>query len=59
MQTLISDLSNTLEKIDDINNKSVVFDFHLFFEAKLEAQGGNPVLKQKSLAKLIQIKEKI
>ena len=49
-----------LEKIDDINNKSTVFgeDFNLSFAAKLEAQGGNPVLKKKSLRKLIQIKEK-
>ena len=56
----LSDLSNMLEKIDDINNKSIVFggDLNLFFEVKLEAQGGNPVLKKKSLAKLIQIKEK-
>ena len=44
----LSDLSNVLEKIDDINNKYIVFggDFNLFFEAKLEAQGGNPVLKK-------------
>ena len=49
-----------LEKVDDINNKSIEFggDFNLFFEAKLEAQEGNPVLKKKTLAKLIQIKEK-
>ena len=48
-----------LEKIDDINNKSIVFgrDFHLLFEAKLEAQGGNPAMNKKSLAKLVQIKE--
>ena len=54
----LSDLSNMLEKIDDINNKSIAFwgDFNLFFEAKLEAQGGTPVLKKISLAKLIQIK---
>ena len=47
----LSDLSNMLEKIDDINNKSIVFegDFHLFFEAKLEAQGGNPVLQKNFL----------
>ena len=52
----LSDLSNMLEKIDNINNKSIAFggDFNLFFEAKLEAQGGNPVLKKKILAKLIQ-----
>ena len=50
-----------LEKIDDINNKSIVFggDFNLFFEDKLVAQGGNSALKKKSLVKLIQIKENI
>ena len=54
----LSDFSNMLEKVDDINNKSIKFggDFNLFFEAKLEAQEGNPVLKKKTLAKLIQIK---
>ena len=48
-----------LEKIDDTNNESIVFggDFNLFFEAKLEKQRGSPVLKKKSLAKLIQIKQ--
>ena len=49
----LSDLSDLLEKIDDINNKSIVFgDCNLFVEAKLEAQAENPVLKKKSLAKL-------
>ena len=50
-----------LKKIDDISNKRIVFggDFKLFFEAKLEAQEGNPVMKKKSLPKLIQIQEKI
>ena len=54
------DLSDMLEKIDNINNKNVVFggDFNMLFEAKSEAQGGNPVLKKNSLAKLIQIKKK-
>ena len=49
-----------LEKIDDIDHKNIVFggDFNLFFEAKLEAQGGNLVLKKITLVKLIQIKEK-
>ena len=51
----LSDLSNMLEKIDDISNKRIVFegDLNLFFEAKLEGQEGNPVMKKKSLAKLI------
>ena len=48
-----------LEKIDDTNNESIVFggDFNLFFEAKSEKQRGSPVLKKKSLAKLMQIKQ--
>ena len=56
----ISDPKNMLEKIDDINNKSIVFegDLNLFFEAKLKVQEGNLVLKKESLANLIQIKEK-
>ena len=51
---------NILEKINDIGNKRIVFgeDFNLFFEAELEAQGGNPFLKRKYSAKLIQINEK-
>ena len=38
--------------------KAFVFagGFNLFFEAKLEAQEGNHVMKKKPLAKLIQIK---
>ena len=32
-------------------------DFNLFFKSKLEAQGGNPTFKKKSLAKLIEFKK--
>ena len=41
--SLLSDLSNILEKGDDIANKSVVLivDFNLFFEVKLESQEGS------------------
>ena len=55
----LCDLSSMLEKIDDTNNESIVFggDFNLFFEAKSEKQRGSPVLKKKSLAKLMQIKQ--
>ena len=47
----LSDLSNMLEKVDDINNKNIVFreDFYLFLEGKLEAQRGNPILKKNKL----------
>ena len=52
---ILSDLSNMLY------GKSIVFggSFNLFFLTKLEAQGGNPELKKKSLVKLIEIKEKM
>ena len=58
--SMFSDLINKLEEIDDFNNKSIVFggDINLFFEARLETQWGNPVLKKKSSSKLIQIEEK-
>ena len=57
----LSDLSNMLEKIDVINNKSIVFGgyFNLFFEAKLEAQGGNPELKKRIFSKTNANKTKI
>ena len=32
-------------------------DFNIFFDSKLDAQGGNPTIKKKSLAKLIELKE--
>ena len=32
-------------------------DLNLFFNSKLDTAGGNPTLKRKSLAKLIEFKE--
>ena len=32
-------------------------DFNLFFNSKLDAQGRNPTIKKRSLAKLIELKE--
>ena len=32
-------------------------DFNILFNSKLDAQGGNPTIKRKSLAKLIEFKE--
>ena len=48
-----------LNSIPNIINKNVILggDFNLFFNTSLETQGGNPILKKKSLAKLIEIKE--
>ena len=55
----LSDLSNMLEKTEDTNNKSIVFGgyFNLFFEAKLEAHGGN-CTKEKIFSKTIINKRK-
>ena len=33
-------------------------DFNLFFDQKLEAMGGNSVLENKSISKVLQITEK-
>ena len=39
--------------------KNIIFggDFNLIFDCKFNASGRNPILKKKSLAKLIEIKE--
>ena len=54
-----STLQKLLETLDDYNNKNIVFggDFNLIFDCKLDASGGSLILKRKSLAKLIEIKE--
>ena len=31
--------------------------FNLFFDSKLDVQGGNPTIKKKSLAKIVELKE--
>ena len=56
---VLSSLFELLEEFDIILTKQLVMagDFNLFFNSKLEAQGGNPTLKKKSLAKLIEFKE--
>ena len=54
---VLSSLSKLLEDFDISLTKQLVMagDFNLFFNSKLEAQGGNPTLKKKSLAKLIEL----
>ena len=53
-------LQNMLDAIET-SNKQIVFggDFNLIFDCKLETNGGNPALKNKSLAKLIEIIESL
>ena len=52
-------LEKLLEKVDDYNKKKIVFggDFNWIFGCKFDATRGNPILKKKSLVKLIEIKE--
>ena len=54
------DVSNNmfvlLEKFDKNPEKHLI-TFNLFFDSKLDAQGGNPLIKKKSLAKLIDLKK--
>ena len=56
---VLSSLFELLEEFDISPAKQLVMvgDFNLFFNSKLEAHGGNPTLKKKSLAKLIEFKE--
>ena len=50
---------NYLKKLLIITKKSIIFgsDFNLIFHCKFDASRRNPLLKRKSLAKLIEIKE--
>ena len=54
-------LCNFLSNITDLHCKNIVFggDFNVFLDTNYEAQGGNPTLKKKSVAKLIHIKESL
>ena len=54
-----SSLQKLLGKLDDYSQKNIVFgdDFNLIFDQKFDASGGKSILKRKSIAKLIEIKE--
>ena len=57
---VLSSLFELLEEFHANPTKQLVMtgDFNLFFDLKLEAQGGNSTLKKKSLAKLTEFKER-
>ena len=48
-----------LSNLENIDNHNVIFagDFNIFFEASLEAKGGTPTLKNRSINKLIEVNE--
>ena len=56
---VLSSLFELLEEFDISPTKQLAMAgvFNSFFNSKLEAQGRNPTLKKKSLAKLIEFKE--
>ena len=55
----LTKLSEMLNSIPEIINMNVILagDFNVFFHTLLEIQGGNRILKKKSLTKIIEIKE--
>ena len=59
LETLLDQVS-IIDKVKDIQSKNIVLggDFNVIFDISLESLGRNPCLRKKSIAKLIQIKEK-
>ena len=57
----LDNLNLLLSKIDCIHTKQIIFagDFNLIFDRRLDAKGGNPVIKKHSLSQLIELKEKL
>ena len=55
------ELQSLLQNLDVSQNKRIIFadDFNIFFNSKLEAKGGKPLLKRKSIAKLVEMKESL
>ena len=52
----LSELRKIIQNVDDIGNKSIIIeeDFNFHFNSKLEAKGGKPTLKKKSVGKMIE-----
>ena len=48
---VLDQLQSLLKKLDTSQNKLIIFagDFNIFFNSKLEAKGGKPLLKESSL----------
>ena len=57
----LSTLCNLLDDITDLHCKNIILgrDFNIFFNVTYEARGGNPKMKNKSVAKFIHIKESL
>ena len=57
----LNDLINILETFEDIQNKSVVLggNFNVILNPSIDSEGGKPVIKKRTIAKLIQITENL
>ena len=57
----LSTLCNLLDDISDLHCKNVILgeDFNVVFNVTCEARGGNPKMKNKSVAKFIRMKESL
>ena len=55
----MNDLSELMKKINITQGKQIVLagNFDLFFDSNLEAVGGKPILKEKSVARMVELKE--
>ena len=55
----LTELHKILQNVDDIGNKNIIIggDFNFYFNSKLEAKGGKPTLKKKSIGKMIELIE--
>ena len=55
------ELQSLFQNLDVSQNKRIIFadDFNIFLNSKLEAKGGKPLLKRKSIAKLVEMKESL
>ena len=56
---ILNNMFVLLEKFDTNRKKQLIMagDFNLLFDSNLDAQGGNPTIKKKLLAKLFELKE--
>ena len=57
----LSTLCNLLDDITDLQCKNIILggDFNIFLNLTYEARGGNPKMRNKSVAKFIHIKESL
>ena len=56
---VLNELTTILSNFENNHNHNVIFagDFKIFFNALLDAKGGTPTLKNKSINKLIELNE--